>query len=233
MTEDPRIVEGMSRQRDLLRSHLDRGDTQVGWKLGFGSPGGLELLSLDAPLVGFLLASAERPDGCTVDVADWRAPVVESEIAVRLGADLPAGSGPDEVISAVTSLIPALELADVDPPPSDVAEILAGDIFQRLFILGDEDGAGWRAGPASLRADVTHGLGTQAVDDLQALTGDILGNLAHCARVADRFGRGLRAGDIVFMGSVVPPAPLVPGDSASFRLAGHPPVSVATAPRSP
>jgi 2-keto-4-pentenoate hydratase len=226
MADDARVVDGMSRQGALLRHHLDRGDTQVGWKFGFGSPGGLELLSLTAPLVGFLLASAERPDGSTVDVSDWRAPVVEPEIAVRLGTDLPAGAGPDEVISSVSSLVPALELADVDPPPSDVAEILAGDIFQRLFILGDEDGAGWQSGPQALRGEVSLDAEVTPVTDMQALTGDL-------ARVADRFGRGLRAGDIILMGSVTPPSPFHPGDSASFRVEGKAAVSAAAAPRSP
>jgi len=71
------------------------------------------------------------------------------------------------------------------------------------------------------------------VTDMQALTGDFVDNLAHLARVADRFGRGLRAGDIILMGSVTPPSPFHPGDSASFRVEGKAAVSVAATPRSP
>jgi len=231
MTDDPRVVEGMRRQQELLRGHVRAGATQVGWKLGFGSPSGLDLLTLTAPLVGFLLDSGQRPNGSTIDVAGWRRPVVEAEIAVRLSSDLPPGSTPDRVMASVADLVPALELADADPPPTDVADILAGDIFQRLFILGDEHRAGWRSGPMDLRGTVHDGTSTTPVTDMQAITGDVLENLAHAADIGARFGRGLRAGDVILMGSVVPPAPLGPGESFTFEVDGWDPVSVATSPR--
>ncbi len=115
---------------------------------------------------------------------------------------------PTEVMASVGDLVPALELADVDAPPADVAEILAGDIFQRRFILGVEDDGGWGSGPSALHGIVRHGSSDAVVTDMEALTGSFLSNLAHAAEVTPRFGRGLRAGDIVLMGSVVPPAPL-------------------------
>jgi 2-keto-4-pentenoate hydratase len=233
MTEDPRIAAGMARQQALLREHLSDGDVQAGWKLGFGSPSGLALFSLEAPLLGFLLSSAERPNGSAVDTSDWRQPVVEPELAVRLGRDLPAGADTAEVIACVRDLVPALELADVDTPPADVAEILAGDIFQRRFILGVENDRGWGSGPAALRGIVQHGSAETVVTDMEALTGGFLSNLAHAASVAARFGRGLRAGDIVLMGSVIPPAPLHGGDRVTFTVEGQPPVSVEVASPAP
>lgn len=226
MTDDPRIVAGMAAQGAMLATHMAGGESQAGWKLGFGSPSGLELLQLEAPLVGFLLHSRGRPSGTVVDVSLWTRPVVEAEIAVRLALDLPAGSGPDRVRASVACLLPALELADVDAPASDVVEVLAGDIYQRLFILGEESGDGWAGGPASLDGVVTHGDASWAVTDMQALTGEFVANLAHAAGIASRFGRGLVAGDVVLMGSVVPPVSVSPGDDFAFRVDGHPPVSV-------
>lgn len=230
---DARIADGMERQRALLHGHLAGGDAQAGWKLGFGSPSGLELLSLDAPLLGFLLASAELADGSVVDTSAWHQPVVEPELAVRLGRDLPPGADAEEVMAAVRGLVPALELADVDAPPADVAEILAGDIFQRRFILGVEDDGGWGSGPSALHGIVRHGSSEAVVTDMEALTGSFLSNLAHAAEVTSRFGRGLRAGDIVLMGSVVPPAPLRGGDRFTFEVDGRSPVSVEVAPSGP
>ncbi len=222
----------MGRQEALLKEHLARGDVQAGWKLGFGSRSGLELLALDAPLVGFLLASAELPSGSAVDVSGWHRPVAEPEIAVRLGRDLPPGARPTEVTAAVASFVPALELADVNPPPTDVVEILAGDIFQRRFVLGAEDASGWGSGPDELRAVVRHGAAETAVADVQELTGEFLSNLAHAALIAARHGRGLRAGDIILMGSVVPPVALTAGDVVTFAVAGREPVSVSAGPGS-
>jgi 2-keto-4-pentenoate hydratase len=40
------------------------------------------------------------------------------------------------------------------------------------------------------------------------------------------FGQQLRAGEVVIMGSVVPPLPVQPGDEIVFQLSPLPPISV-------
>jgi 2-keto-4-pentenoate hydratase len=175
-------------------------------------------------LVGFLPASRRHPPGATVSVAGWRKPVAEPEIAVFLGSDV---GDPDGVADAVDAVAPAIELADVHPPPEDLAAVMAGNIFHRAVILG-EPGSG-RAGAdiTGLQAHVTlDGIEEAAVDDLEALTGELVSTLAHTARVLNVFGERLRAGEVVIMGSVTPPLPLQPGTQIGFRLAPLPTITV-------
>jgi 2-keto-4-pentenoate hydratase len=60
-----------------------------------------------------------------------------------------------------------------------------------------------------------------SVTDVQAATGEAGEVLTEVARIAARHGRGLRAGDIVILGSIVPPAPIAPGGSFRYELSGY------------
>jgi quercetin dioxygenase-like cupin family protein len=48
---DDRIPVGM---REQLARRDERGERQIGWKVGFGAPAAMEMLKIDRPLVGFL-----------------------------------------------------------------------------------------------------------------------------------------------------------------------------------
>lgn len=240
MGEDPRVVEGLRRQRELLERMRSEGAQHLGWKAGFGSPAALSALALDAPLVGFLTDRtllAPGPDGdATAGLDGWARPMAEAEVAVVLGADLPAAASEAECLAAVRSVAPAIELADLDlvPGPEQVTAILEGDIFHRGVVLGDarETPSGWPG--ASLRATVRHtprdGEGTvTALEDVELVPGSAGAVLRACARAAADLGPGLRAGDVVILGSMVPPVPVAPGDRFEVELAGLRPVAVRTA----
>jgi 2-keto-4-pentenoate hydratase len=92
MWEDPRIVRGMQAQADMRRQRLADGDRLIGWKVGFGAPTMLERLKIDGPLVGFLTQNARVQSGGSVSFAGWSKPVIEPEIAVFIGRDVPAGA---------------------------------------------------------------------------------------------------------------------------------------------
>jgi 2-keto-4-pentenoate hydratase len=121
----------------------------------------------------------------------------------------------------------AIELADVDPPPEDIGDVLAGNIFHRAVILGEPDPTRTDGGVAGLRARVARG-SSELVDtsDLETLTGEIVSILGHAAALLRSVGESLRAGEVVIMGSVVPPIPVRPGDEITFELAPMAPISV-------
>jgi 2-keto-4-pentenoate hydratase len=58
------------------------------------------------------------------------------------------------------------------------------------------------------------------------LTGGIVTILSHAAALLDAAGETLRAGEVVIMGSVIPPVPVQPGNEISFELAPLAPISV-------
>src|SRR5450759_159643 len=134
--QDPRIARGMQIQLSRWRERLNGGEQALGWKVGFGARAAMEKLGITAPLIGFLTDRALVSSGVTLSLANWKKPLAEPEIAVHMGKDLPAGAEREQAMKAIAGLGPAIELADLDRPPEDVEQILAGNIYQRHVILG-------------------------------------------------------------------------------------------------
>ena len=214
---DERISSGM---RDLLALRDERlrtGERQIGWKVGFGSPAAAAMLGIDRPLVGVLMESGLLPDGADVPIGSWTAPMLEPEIAVVLDADVERGASWDEVRAAIGGLGPAIELADVDPPPSDVRAILAGNVFHRHVVLGPVDAS--RSDARGIGGSVTiDGAVAAETEDPEPLTGEMVEVVRLTAELLDACGQHLRAGEVVITGSVVPPVPVAPGQAVSVTL---------------
>jgi len=161
----------------------------IGWKAGFGSPAALARLGIDRPLIAPLPARGVLDDGATVDVSGWTSPVLEAEVAVWIGQGLGA----------------AIELADVEFPPDDVEQILAGGIYHRHVLLGPPVAQTLDGFSARVLCD---GAVVASTGDATALTGG-LDDVLEAVRLAA--GRELREGEVVIAGSVVPPLPLTTG----------------------
>jgi 2-keto-4-pentenoate hydratase len=214
---DQRIARGMATQLELRRERLAAGEQPLGWKVGFGAPAAMEKLGTERPLVGFLTDRGLARDGGRVAIGDWVAPVFEAEIAVQLAADVEPGASRDEVLAAVGGVGAAIELADVDTPPVDPEEILAGNIFHRHVILGPLDTA--RRDGAGIAARITRdGAEVARTDDPAALTGEIVEVVRLTAELLDACGERLRAGEVVITGSVVPPLAVAPGQRLEAEL---------------
>ena len=116
--EDPRVVRGMQAQFAARRKRLDAGDQPLGWKVGFGAPAMLQLLNISAPLVGFLTRNARVQSGESVSFAGWSKPVLEPEIAVHIGRDVPAGADGETARAAIAGISAAIEIVDLTAPPA-------------------------------------------------------------------------------------------------------------------
>jgi len=223
--DDPRVVRGMTAQLQRLDVALGPGERPLGWKLAFGSPEGMTRLGIGAPLVGHLVEGALVESGAAVSIVGWANPLAEPELAVHLGADVPGEADHAAVVRSIAGLGPAIELVDVDPPPDDVAAVLAGDIYQRGVVLGPKDPSR-RGGPTDglvgrIGVGARQGsgdAGEQVVDDVAAATGDPIELVRHVAEVLAGFGRRLEAGQVVITGSIVPPLAIRPGDHVRFEL---------------
>src|SRR5262249_51736521 len=79
LSDDPRVVRGMTAQLALRRRRLDSGDMPLGWKVGFGAPAQLKQFNIAGPLVGFLTQNARIAPGGTVALTGWTKPVAEPE----------------------------------------------------------------------------------------------------------------------------------------------------------
>jgi 2-keto-4-pentenoate hydratase len=161
-------------------------------------------------------------NAATVSLAGWTKPVAEPEVAVHMGKDLPAGADRATAIAAIAGIGPAIELADLNPPPDDVEVALAGNIFHRHVILGASDTA--RAG-AKLDGISGHVFRRGALaakqDDVEQLIGEMIGIVMHVAGTLAAYGEKLRAGDVIITGSIIPP-PFIEPDETEFAYALEP-----------
>jgi 2-keto-4-pentenoate hydratase len=220
--DDPRIARGMEKQLAARRARIAAGEKPIGWKVGLGAPPAMERLKIKGPLVGFMMEKSIVANAATVSLAGWTKPVAEPEVAVHMGRDLPAGADRAAAIAAIAGIGPAIELADLNPPPDDVEVALTGNIFHRHVILGASDTA--RAG-AKLDGISGHVFRRGALaakqDNVEQLIGEMIGIVMHVAGTLAAYGEKLRAGDVIITGSIIPP-PFIEPDETEFVYALEP-----------
>jgi len=182
----------------------------AGFKIGATAQTMQRYLGLEGPAAGFVPATSLHTNGATLRFADFQAPGVECEIGVRLGRDLPAGpTSRATAADAVAEVFPAIEI--VERRYGDLAvlgtpTLIADQVFHAAGVLGAPV-AGWQG----LDLGAAHGVFTVAGQVVGKGDGrDLLGHpfeaLAWLAAsgAAAAFG-GLRAGQVVWLGSVTPP----------------------------
>lgn len=204
--DHPLIKKGMPAQLAKRRARIAAGEKPLGWKVGLGSPTSLQKVGLKAPLVGFLMQRGLLLSGSTASLAGWVRPVAEPELCVRMMSDLGGGATPDSAIAAIKEILPAIELADMDPVASadNLDAVLEANIFQRHVILcGNTRFGGSTAGLTS--RVIRRGTEVAATSDLEALTGKLGDIVAHVANILAAFGEKLAAGDVIITGSITPP----------------------------
>lgn len=214
--DHPLIRKGMLAQLETRRARLEQGEKPLGWKVGLGAPATMQKLALTAPAVGFLLQSGELPSGTTVSLKNYKRPVAEPEIAVRMARDFGPGATARDALAAVASIQPAIELADLDilPAPDNLDAVLAGNIFHRHVVLGRQTRTGG-ALDGIVSVVTRRGVEFNRTADPEALTGKLADIVAYVANLLAAFGERLKAGEIVIIGSITLP-PLIEPDETDF-----------------
>jgi 2-keto-4-pentenoate hydratase len=211
---NPLIAKGLTAQLANRRARIAAGEKPLGWKVGMGAPASMQRLGLQAPLVGFLMQRALVLSGSTVSLKGWRRPVAEPEIAVRMASDLGPGASADAVMAAVKEILPAIELADLDPvpEPDNLDAVLEDNIFQRHVILCGNTRPGGSVSGLTSRL-IRRGAEAARTNDPEALTGKLLDIVAHVASTLAAFGEKLAAGDVIITGSITPPLTIEPDET--------------------
>jgi 2-keto-4-pentenoate hydratase len=218
---DQRVVAGMRQQLERRDRELQEGARPVGWKVAFGVPATQAALGISGPTVGYLTDRTLLESGGRCSLAGWAKPVLEAEISVRMGAEVPAGAEPEVAARAIESLSPAIELADIDPPPGPdrLDEVLAGGIYHRHYVLCPAGTERPGARTDDLRVKVeANGEERAATGDPERDTGRLPFLIAHVAEYLRAFGETLEAGQVVICGSTIPLIDLVPGERFLYAL---------------
>jgi 2-keto-4-pentenoate hydratase len=203
---NPLIAKGMTAQLANRRARIAAGEKPLGWKVGMGAPASMQKLGLQAPLVGYLMQRALLLSGSTVSLAGYAKPVAEPEICARMASDLGPGASADVVMAAVKEILPAIELADLDPAPTpdNLDAVLEADIFQRHVILCGNTRPGGSVSGLTSRV-IRRGVEVARTGDPEALTGKLIDIVATVANTLAAFGERLSGGDVIITGSITPP----------------------------
>lgn len=216
---DERVIKGMAAQMSMRRKQLSSGARHLGWKVGFSTQAAMDRMGTTAPLFGFMTDRSLVNPGSVLSLAGWTRAVLEPEVAVHLGSDVPAHADDAEVRAAISGLGPAVELADFDPDVQEVEGILSGDIFHRHVLLGPVDRSRAGGSIAGVEALVFRNgekiAGTSGPADF---TGEAVVILRALAHELEANGEALRAGDVVITGSLVPPVKVGPGQALRAQI---------------
>lgn len=203
-------------QRKLVEAS---GEGIGGWKVAAGT--GPE------PLCSPILSTAYRSSDDILNVTGSMATLVEAEVAVRFGSDLPPREKPyseDEVWSAIATFHPSLEILGTRfNPKLDVPRLLVvGDLQNNsAVVIGAPAEKSRDIGLARLGITLTIGDQKSTIETGPSLS-DALSALTWLANSrAQQFG-GFKAGQVVITGSRINATIGVPGESvgADFGALG-------------
>ena len=181
----------------------------VGWKIGSTSPPMQAALGIPFPCAGTLYANTVHRAETTMVLADYSKPGLECEIAVRLGADIPAHAGGHAIASvlpAVAAAMVSIELVEwrfVDFKAAGVPSLVADDFFSCGCVLGPECPPSVLAGDADIPGRFTLDGAVASSANARDILGHPLNSLAWLADHAANRGTPIRAGEIVTLGSIV------------------------------
>src|SRR5580698_5023370 len=156
-----------------------------------------------------------------VHVANFVNVRIESEIALMLGADLPAAGAPwrrDMVAPAVSAAMPAFELIEdrnADYTKTEAVSLVVENCWNGGIVIG----AAKSISPALLNG-IAGRLEIGGKPAGKGFAEDPCATLAWLANHLAERGRGLKAGMVVITGSVIATMSIKPGDRAVFTVAG-------------
>ncbi len=222
------VAEAYAVQAEYVGLRAVRLGTMAGYKIALTTPAMRAMVGIADPVAGDLLEKSLHRSPARVRSADYRRLLVEFEIAVEMGEDLPAVQAPytrERVAQAVAAVMPAFEL--IDDREADLALLRAHPLMliaENAWNEGAVLGApvhDWRS------IDLAAVRGVASVNGMvvgEGCGGDVMGHpLEALTWVANNLaarGLGLWRSDVVITGSLVTSERPQAGDRLRFELDG-------------
>ncbi|ONM47620.1 2-keto-4-pentenoate hydratase [Nocardia donostiensis] len=217
------VVDAYEIQLINIRRKIDAGARIVGHKVGLSSKAMQQMMGVDEPDYGHLLADMEVYEDVPVDTSRYLFPRVEVEVGFVLGADLPGEECTEaDVLAATVAYAPAIELIDSRIKNWNIAlaDTISDNASSAGFVLGPQRVAPKDIDIKNIDAVLTRNDEVIAEGRSDAVLGDPVIAVAWLARKVASFGVRLKAGDIVLPGSCTRAIDARPGDSFHAEFAG-------------
>lgn len=218
------VDEGYAIRRafEEIERRSGRGDV-AGYKIAITTKVMQELCGLSEPCYGAIFATEVHHGRAVLRAGDYCRLAVETEIAVRLGEDLPDGGDRDRVAGVVESCMAAIELIEdlrYDYKRIKAPALIAGNAWNAGIVLG-EPVPDWRK--LDLAA-LTARLFINNVEIGSGVGADVMGHplnaLSWLANKMAADGTPLRRGMMVMTGSIVPTKFPVAADTSRIEIDG-------------
>jgi 2-keto-4-pentenoate hydratase len=190
-----------------------------GWKIAATSVAGQRHIGVDGPLAGRVLAERVIADGGACPLENNLMKVAELEFAFRMASDLPPRDKPymqEEVLAAVGSLHPAIELPDSrfrHFERAGLAQLVADNACAHRFVLGPATIEDWRVLDLAGHKGRMFRNGAVAEDGIGSnVLGDPRIALTWLVNELSRHGETLKAREVITTGTCVKPVPIAQGD---------------------
>lgn len=198
--------------------NIRRRDIAVaGHKVGLSSPAMQQMMGVDEPDYGHLLADMRLAEDVPIDARAYCYPRVEVEVGFLLAEDIPPDCDEQGVLERTEALIPSIELIDsrIRDWRIGIADTIADNASSGGVVLGDA-----RAKPGELDlADIEAVLLADGSEIARGNTAAVLGDpttaVAWLARKVAAFGIRLEAGHLILPGSCTRAVDVAPG--AEYR----------------
>ncbi|MFD4459818.1 2-keto-4-pentenoate hydratase [Nocardia sp. NPDC058480] len=209
------VVDAYEIQLLNIRRRLDDGGKVVGHKVGLSSLAMQQMMGVDEPDYGHLLADMEVYEDVPVDTSKFLLPRVEVEVGFILGADLPGEDCTEaDVLAATVAYVPSIELIDsrITDWKIGLADTISDNASSAGWVLGKQRVAPADIDITAIDAVLTRNGEVIAEGRSDAVLGDPVIAVAWLARKVATFGVRLEAGDIVLPGSCTRAIDARPGD---------------------
>jgi 2-keto-4-pentenoate hydratase len=180
-----------------------------------------QLMGINHPCGGAIFGRTIHRSPAKLRAADFVNLRIESEIALQLGADLPASGAPwtsDTVAPAIAAALPAFELIEdrnADYATTEASSLIVENCWNGGIVIGT---------PQRMALDDLVGIRGQLTlagkPIGEGVAEDPAATLAWLANHVAERGRDLKADMIVITGSLIPTVSIAPGQRAVFAVDG-------------
>ena len=207
---------------EALESAAGRGPV-AGYKIALTTKVMQQLCGIDEPCYGAIFAREVHHRRATLRAADYCRMAIESEIAVKLGEDLPEGGDRERVAAAVESCTAAIELLEdlrFDYARLNAPALVAANAWNAGIVLGAPVAEWRRLDLAALTARLSINGTEIGRGQGSAVMGHPLNALAWLADRLAADGTPLKGGMIVTTGSIVATQHPLAGDRSLVEIDG-------------